>query len=333
MALDRDGLARVLRAQSGVVTRRQLRELGAAKHDVERLVRRRELVAVGRSVFVDHTGALTWLQRAWAATLAAGPAALCLGSAAPTPDEAGPIHLAIDESRRVAPLPGVRVHRVVALADKVRWTASPPRLRPEHNALELAHRARSEVEVVRVLTDEVNARRTTPERLRQASEARPRLRRRAFIGDVLADLAAGACSVLERGYLERVARPHGLPVADHQVVRRVAGRSEYRDLEHVALGVVIELDGATGHDSWVASGRDADRDLDDLAADRITVRLRWWQVYERPCATAVRLARVLQSRGWQGQASACGPTCDLAADASAAGVPGAPGTPITPASS
>lgn len=323
MALDAEALARLLATQSGVVTRAQLGGLGAAKHDIERMVRRRELVALGRATFIDHTGEPTWRQRAWVAVLGAGRAALCLDSASTTPDEDAPIQVAIAEGRRVAPLAGVRLHRMPDLEARVRWTSSPACLRPEHNALEIAHRARDELDVVRALTDEVNARRTTPERLRQALRARARMRRRAFVEAVIADLEAGTCSVLEHGYLDLVARPHGFPVADQQAVRRIGGRSEYRDVEYAGLGVVVELDGATGHASWVAGGRDADRDLDDLAAERVTARLRWAQVYGRPCATAARLVRVFESRGWAGPATLCGPDCDLGGS----GVPGAQEAP------
>ena len=44
------------RVQDGVVSRRQLRELGARDHDIVRLVRRRDLVAVHPGVYVAHTG-------------------------------------------------------------------------------------------------------------------------------------------------------------------------------------------------------------------------------------------------------------------------------------
>ena len=77
--MDLDAL---LRHQDGLVSRRQALGHGLSVTDIKRLVRRREWVAVSPGVYVNHTGALTWRQRAWAAVLAAGPgAALCLGSA------------------------------------------------------------------------------------------------------------------------------------------------------------------------------------------------------------------------------------------------------------
>nr|WP_221634531.1 hypothetical protein [Nocardioides luti] len=311
----------LLELQSGVVARRQLLgKVGAGKHDLDRMVRRRELTAVLPGVYVDHTGPLSWHQRAWAAVLHAGPgAALCLESAwaadgsagAPLPGDAV-VHVAVEAARRLADQPGVRVHRVVGLAAQVQENASPPRVRTEATALELAHRAPTRLDAVRVLTDAVGGRRTTAARLRTALAARSRTRDRAFLTRLLDDLERGTCSVLEHGFLTRVERAHGLPEGRRQRPRRAEGR-EYRDVEYVAFGLVVELDGRAGHTGWDATGRDADRDLDDHADGREAVRLRWRQVYGTECRTAARLARILQRRGWTGAPVACGPDCAVAA--------------------
>ena len=44
--------------------------------DIARMLRRRDLVTVLPGVYVNHTGAQTWEQRAWAAVLYFWPAAL-----------------------------------------------------------------------------------------------------------------------------------------------------------------------------------------------------------------------------------------------------------------
>ena len=67
--MDQPGYAELLALQSGVVSRRQLTGLGVEVHDLQRMLRRRELVRVHPGVFVDHTGSLTWLQRAWVGVL------------------------------------------------------------------------------------------------------------------------------------------------------------------------------------------------------------------------------------------------------------------------
>ena len=70
-----DFAAELLARQDGVVSRQQLLSLGAARHDVERWLRRRDLTRVHPGVYVDHTGPLGWHQRAWAACLLHPPAA------------------------------------------------------------------------------------------------------------------------------------------------------------------------------------------------------------------------------------------------------------------
>ena len=303
-------LSRLREVQAGVVSRRQLLALGARKHDLDRLVRRRELTRVHPGVYVDHTGPLSWLQRAWAAVLYAGPdSALCLESALPSATADDPIHVAIEAERRVHDLPGVRVHRVSDLTAQVQWNLSPPRVRLEETVLELAHRAPTRIAVIGLLTEAVNSRRTTAGRIRAALLNRPRTRWRRWILRLLADLELGTCSVLEHGYLTRVERPHGLPRPTRQRTRRSDRGNEYRDVEHDEFALVVELDGRTGHVGWTASGRDADRDLDDLAGERLVVRLRWHQVFDRPCRTAHRLGTILQQRGWTGRLRRCGPGC------------------------
>ncbi|KAA1421675.1 type IV toxin-antitoxin system AbiEi family antitoxin domain-containing protein [Nocardioides humilatus] len=71
-----DALGSLLSQQDGVIARRQMLSTGFTPAFVARKVRRREWVQVHPGVYVDHTGALTWQQRAWAAVLACWPAAL-----------------------------------------------------------------------------------------------------------------------------------------------------------------------------------------------------------------------------------------------------------------
>jgi hypothetical protein len=189
---------------------------------------------------------------------------------------------------------------------------SPPRVRPEEAALDLVDRAGSELEVVAILSQVICDRATTAGRLRTALDRRTRLRRRRWVVRLLDDLELGVCSVLEHGYLVRVERAHGLPQSRLQKPRRPAGRWEYRDAEYERFGLVVELDGRLGHDSWAASGADAERDLDDAADGRVPVRLRWHQVFGTPCRTADRIGRILRRRGWTGKPRSCGTGCALA---------------------
>jgi len=270
---------------------------------------------VHRGVYVTHTGPLTWRQRAWAAVLYADPAALCGPTVLEplrTDDADGPIHVAIDHSRRLEAPPGVIVHRVVGMARQMFAGQRPPRLKLEDNALLQAREATSEIEVVGLLTEIIGRRGVTTDAVRAALKRHPRLPRRGFITDLLADVEAGTCSVLEHGYLTRVERAHGLPTGTRQSERSTPKGKEFRDVEYEAYGLVVELDGRLNHESWRAQGRDADRDLDDLAlGGRLTARVRWHQVFGTQCRTAARVTQLLHQRGWTEDPKRCGDDCTL----------------------
>jgi hypothetical protein len=88
--MDARELRYLLEVQDGVISRRQLLELGAAQHDVDRMLRRADLPRVQAGVYVNHTGPLTWVQRAWSAVLYYWPAALTQLSALPETTRGGP---------------------------------------------------------------------------------------------------------------------------------------------------------------------------------------------------------------------------------------------------
>jgi len=306
----------LLALQSGVISRRQALTHGLRPHDIRRLLRRRGWAAAVTGVYVAHTGELTWLQRAWVGVLAAWPAALTHRSAiraASGPglrghDDAGPLHVAVDRGRRtlVTP-PGVVLHHLADLEQKTLWTSSPPRIRLEHAVIDEAAQARSDMRAIATLADAVQGRLTTPVRLRDALDSRTRIRRRPLLSGVLHDLELGACSVLEHGYLTRVERAHGLAAADRQVRDSLRGPI-YRDVEYADLGLEIELDGRLFHDSAAARNLDLERDLDTAVTGRLTVRLGWGQVFDRPCSTAAALGAIARQRGWTGALRGC-PNC------------------------
>lgn len=312
-----DAVSEHLTRQDGVVTRGQLLSARVTQAQVDTLLRRRALVVVHPGVYLAHTGASTWSQRSWAAVLYAGRSALYLESALHRPAKeappSGPIDVAVDWSRKVAPQPGLRIHRVRGLEGKVRWNFSPPRVRVEVAAVEVAHRAPDDLAAISALASVVGSRRTVADRLRAEMERRGRLQRRGLLTELAADLEEGTHSVLEHGYLVRVVRPHGLPEPTSRQAAVVgAGGTEYRDVAQDDLDLSVELDGQL-HDGVEARDADADRDLDDLARGRVTPRLRYRQVFATPCRTAARLAELFATRGWDGTARACGhPGCEVA---------------------
>ena len=301
--------------QSGIVARRQVLQLGLHRADVQRLVRRRELVPVHTGVYVDHTGPLTWQQRAWAAVLACEPAGLALESAlrahvgpGSRHDEQGPIHVLIGRHRRLVAPSGVELHRVADLERRIQWSAAPPRDRMESAVLDIALRAGDRMGCLAALSDAVQSRRTTADRLAREMESRSRVADRAWLRQVLDDIATGACSALEHGYLTRVERAHALGQGRRQMRDRVAGLLVYRDVEYVCgdgSKLVVELDGRLHHDTARQRDRDLDRDLATAAGGSRTVRLGWGQIFSRPCRTAAQLAPLLGVR--RRQCSLCPP--------------------------
>jgi len=320
----------VLRQQEGVVSRRQLTELEVTDNDIERMVRRREWARVFPGVFVEHTGPLTWRQRAWAAVLCAWPAALANGSAlhahglrGHAPTDHDPVVICVDRSRTVTPRPGVAVTYLTGAEAKSQLHLSPPRQRVEHAVLGEASGRRRQDSALGVVADACQQRRTTVPRLVQALRERPRLRHHRFLLEVLADIQAGTYSVLEHRYLVRVERRHGLPSGERQ--RRVGpGRTTaFRDVDYPETHTVVELDGRIGHEGAEDGWADLDRDLASATVGDLTLRAGWKQVLDE-CRLAAIVAQILVRRGWQGRPRPCGPGCAVAAiDWSGSSAPGA----------
>lgn len=307
-----DRIEAVLRNQSRMISRRQAHECGLDDNDLRRLMRQRALAIAHPGVYVAHTGPLSWQQRAWAAVLAAWPAALSHESAIRAANgpgrrdatDAGVIHVAVGPGRKLVLPPDVVLHRVGALSSQVMWNRSPPRLRIEEAALEIAAECDSDFEAVSVLAQVVSDRQTTARRLLDALADRSRIARRQFLHNVLNDVELGTCSVLEHGYLTLVERAHGLPTAVRQAIDLSRG-TLYRDVLHAEFGQIVELDGRLFHSGAHRRDVDLDRDLDAAIQHLNTVRVGWGQIFERPCRTAARIAVLLQRRGWTGEPHTC----------------------------
>ncbi len=304
----------LLRDQSGVVSRQQILGLGLRQHDIDRWVRRRQLTVLRPGVYVDHTGEPTWLQQAWAGVLLEWPAALARDSALRAAEGPGsqrrpsPVQLAISEDRRLVDRPGIELVRTPHLRARTQWHLGPPRIRYEEAALDVAASARSDFAALGELARAVQGRRTTAARLLTALEGRQRISRRRWMSGVLHDVAQGACSVLEHGYLNRVERRHGLAPARRQVRDRVGAGVIYRDVEY-HVGLVVELDGRLFHDTTTQRDTDLDRDLLSAVDGKDSIRLSYGQVFDRGCWTAGQVGVLLQARGWQGAARACSAAC------------------------
>lgn len=302
-------VSELLHHQSGAVTRRQLVEGGATPSDVRRWVRSRQLRRVHQGVYVDHTGPLTWDNRAWAAVLFYWPAALTGQSVVERGGEV--IHVAVDASRSPRPIRGVSLHRLTDLDERARWNLAPPRVRLEDAALSLCSGYGDRVRGLKVISDLCRKRLTTPGRLAAELDRHPRVRHRAWLLQVLQEAADGVQSLLESSYRRHVEQAHGLPRPDRQRRERTEDGIVYRDAPYLRYRLVVELDGRIGHELSDERWDDQDRDLLVAGDDVMTLRLGWRHCDTTPCRTASRLSRVLQQRGWEGAAVPCSPTCEV----------------------
>lgn len=334
--MDDAALERLLHHQHGVVSRSQVLGAGGTDSDIETALRRRRWARLHEGVYLDHTGEPSWTQRAWAAVLHHAPAALAgrsalvaVGLAVARPGEV--IELVVAGHRRVVDPPGVRTRRSRAYDDVVQHHLSPPRVRTEHAVLTVAAGAVTEDAAVAAVADACQQRRTTPSRLVEALGSMTRLPRRRLLEEVLADVAAGAYSALERRYLRDVERAHGLPKGRRQR-REVAdggGRAVFRDVSYDEWDVLVELDGRLGHEQATDRWRDLSRDLAAAVSGRLSLRAGWGQALQ-PCRLALVVAAVLRARGWRGAPIACGPGCPVR-DSGASPAPGAGEPPLSAA--
>lgn len=183
---------------------------------------------------------------------------------------------------------------------------SPPRTSVPDTVLDLCDLT-AEGQVVNVVLQALQERRTTVARLQAAVERRSRLRHRLLLTDLLADAAEGAESALELRYLRDVERAHGLPAGTRQHQRRHPLGRDVRDVRYDAFATVVELDGRRGHDG-AGRFRDMRRDNRAVVDGEAVLRYGWWDVVERACVAARQVGGVLGLRGCPDRPRPC-PRC------------------------
>lgn len=302
------------RRQHGLVSRQQVLAAGGTDGDIARMVRRREWKPVVEGVYANHTGPLSWDERAWAAVLFCAPAALAGRSALRAFGVRGQasrddvIAVAVGLERRLQTPDWIDLVRMKDFESRIQGNLSPPRVRMDEALLQSAAMAGDEAAAMALLGDAVQRGHTTAARLVELLRRRNRLPRRRALLVILDDVAQGAYSVLERRYLRDVERPHGLPTARRQRRARPGKTVGYRDVEYLDMRLVVELDGRLGHDTSADRWADLDRDLASMVAGDLTVRVGWKQVLE-PCRLATGIASLLAARGWPGAVLPCSEDC------------------------
>jgi Transcriptional regulator, AbiEi antitoxin len=308
-------LEQVLARQHGVITRVQARACGLTDEMVRARLNRGRWQRVFRGVYATFSGPLPREALLWAAVLRAGHGAVLSHHTAAELDgivdqPCDPVHVSVDRGRNLLPVPGVRVHYSARVDDARHPARLPPRTTIEETVIDLAVSARTLDEAMAWPARACQRRLTTPDRLLGALGKRRRVRWRAELAAALADVEAGASTLLEVRFVRDVERAHGLPQTAKQVRLVRGGRVKYEDARSEAYGVVIELDGRVAH-PFAERHRDMRRDNATVRAGRLPLRYGWGDVTERPCLVAAELADVYRSRGWTGRARPCGPGCLL----------------------
>lgn len=303
----------ILHAQRGIIAKAQARQAGLSAKAVRHQLRSGRWRYVRRGVYATFTGELSREARLWAAIRRAGTGAMLSHETAAEiqgliDKPSAQINITVPWRRRPAqkkPIQGVVIHR----SDQSRPQHLPPwelpRTRVEDTVLDLVAAARSFDEAFSWVSRATSRQLTTAAMLRAALADRTRIRWRAWLTDALADAADGVQSPLELRYIRDVERAHGLPRAQHQAGREIAGKVHYKDNWYPEFHVCVEIDGPAYHQNEQVN-RDNRRDNLNLAEDDVrTFRFGPVEVTELACESAAMVAATLRRSGWRGKPRPC----------------------------
>jgi very-short-patch-repair endonuclease len=253
----------LLVAQDRVLSRRQAVRAGLSEQAWEWRLESGPWQSLLPGVAVAHSGTPSARQRAWAAVLYAGPGAALSGDAALAEqgmrfDAVPVIHVAVPAERQVrdqrfaqrsaeADSGRVVVHRVSRLEAWRHPARSPSALHVPAAVLHAAGWASSDRAAEWRVAAAVQQRLTTAARLSELLQDMPRLRRRALVRAVLADVEQGAHAHSELDFL-RLLRRTGLPGPDRLQRPCRSNGKRYVDAWWERQRVGVELDGAHHRD-------------------------------------------------------------------------------------
>ncbi len=301
--------------QDGAISRRQALTAGMSPDVIDARLRSQRWQAIHRGVYAISAGQPARSTMLWAAVLKAGSgAALSHQTAAELFDlsdrPSSRIHVTIPESRRIAAIPGVVIHRSSSLSRATHPAIQPPRVRLEETVLDLADQAATFEAAFSVICAACQRMLTTPAILAGAMANRARLRWRGELVKALGDISSGAHSVLEYRYLHAVEKPHGLPAALRQARVEPGGRKRYLDNLYKEFSLCVELDGRQAHPDerrW----QDLQRINTITELGLTTLRYCWTDIDRHSCYVAGQVATVLRRLGWQGTPQSCGVVCQV----------------------
>jgi hypothetical protein len=267
----------VAEAQHGLLSQRQLNELGVSRATIRNHLRARRWSQRTSSVFSVTTGPLSWEQQLWRAVLHAGPGALIGGLTALKFQglrgwDRDAVTVLVDDDLSFDGLDGVHFFRTRRPLVDMRADSRLPVCRAAPAALLFAAHEPNRRTGHGAVAATVQQRLTTvPELALWLQRFKPLRGARGFRA-LLDDLGAGAQSLAEVD-LRRACRRFGLAKPDSQRERRDrGGRRRYTDAEWVlpdGRTLVLEVDGAF-HDDVLQASDDRARNR-KLTTSRRTV--------------------------------------------------------------
>jgi very-short-patch-repair endonuclease len=307
------GCREIAEIQRGVISRKQALDCGLEPGAIDWLLHSKRWQTLQRGVYSVFTGEPSRETGLWAALHRAGPGAVLSHQTAAelfkvTDRQSALVQLTIPGRRHVVAVSGAVIHRSTRLAEATHPSLLPPRTRIEETVLDLAGQDRTFDAAFNPVCAACQRRLTTPDRLRTAMSRRKKMRWRPDLTEALAEIGAGAHSLLEYRYVRGVERRHGLPRSTRQARISHEGRTWFLDILYDDYGLCVELDGKEAHPDdqrW----QDIRRANAVLEMGMTMLRYGWTDIDRRPCQTAAQVGTVLRNLGWRAAPRRCGPSC------------------------
>lgn len=276
-------------AQAGMLSRRQLRELGVTESELRHHVAMERWAHRSSEVVSTTTGPLSQEQRHWLGVLHAGPTAMLGGLTAlerqglqrwPR-DE---VTVLVANPMSFDPLAGYRFFRTRRPYKLLVDSPELPVCRPEPAVLLFAAYEPHLRTALGAVTATVQQRLTTSQRLLEWVDLLRPLRRARHVRDLLGDLSGGAHSLAEVD-LRKACRAHGVQPPRSQRVRYDrAGHKRYTDAEWLLPDrreLVLEVDGAF-HDDVEQATLHRRRNRRLTTPNRVVVQCSAWEIRHEP---------------------------------------------------
>lgn len=275
--------------QHGLLSRRQLNELGVTRSVVRSHLRARRWAQRTSSVFSVTTGPLTWEQRLWRATLHAGPDSLIGGLTAAKVHglknwDRSEITVLVANQLSFDQVPGVRFFRTRRALTNLRAPGPLPVCRVEPGILLFAGYEPNSRTAHGAIAATVQQRLTDVPRLAAWLEClRPLPGQRAF-SLLLDDIRGGAQSLAEVDVRRACRRFRIAPPISQQPRFDRRGRRRYTDCEWVlpdGRTLVLEVDGSF-HDDVVHAAADRARNRKLTTLDRVVISCSAYELRHDP---------------------------------------------------